>query len=290
MAGASVMGERSFVAAALSSRKAVIGLAIVLLIVAAALLSPWLAPFDPQAQSLADRLLPPLAHSADGALHALGTDQLGRDMLSRLIYGARVSLLVGLGATCLAGIAGVLLGILAGYLGGWVDDLVTRLADVQLALPYILLAIAMLAILGGGLVNIILVLSLSQWVTYARVVRGSVLSIREKDFVLAASALGLGSLTIMRRHILPNILAPVTVIASFAVAQTIVAEAALSFLGLSMPPAIPSWGGMLADGRSYIVFAWWLAALPGLAITITVIGVNLLGDWLRDHLDPRLRL
>jgi peptide/nickel transport system permease protein len=284
------MGERSFVAAALSSRKAVIGLAIVLLIVAAALLSPWLAPFDPQAQSLADRLLPPLAHSADGALHALGTDQLGRDMLSRLIYGARVSLLVGLGATCLAGIAGVLLGILAGYLGGWVDDLVTRLADVQLALPYILLAIAMLAILGGGLVNIILVLSLSQWVTYARVVRGSVLSIREKDFVLAASALGLGSLTIMRRHILPNILAPVTVIASFAVAQTIVAEAALSFLGLSMPPAIPSWGGMLADGRSYIVFAWWLAALPGLAITITVIGVNLLGDWLRDHLDPRLRL
>jgi peptide/nickel transport system permease protein len=279
-----------FFSAMLASRKATIGLAIVLLIVAAALFSPLLSPFDPQAQSLADRLLPPLEHSADGALHLLGTDQLGRDMMSRLIYGARVSLLVGLGATALAGLVGVTLGILAGYLGGWVDDVITRLADVQLALPYILLAIAVLAILGGGLVNIILVLSLTQWVTYTRVVRGSVLSIREKDFVLAAAALGQRPLAIMRRHVLPNIVAPVTVIASFAVAQTIVAEAALSFLGLSVPPSIPSWGGMLADGRSYIIFAWWLAALPGLAITITVIGVNLLGDWLRDHLDPRLQV
>jgi peptide/nickel transport system permease protein len=280
--------ERSFLTALLASRKATVGLAIVLLIVAAALFSAWLAPFDPAAQSLADRLLPPLARSADGARHLLGTDQLGRDMLSRLIYGARISLLVGLGASLLAGLVGVLLGLVAGYLGGWVDDLVTRLADVQLALPYILLAIAILAIAGGGLANIILVLSLTQWVTYTRVVRSAVLAIREKEYVLAAFSLGLHPITIMLRHILPNIIAPVIVIATFAVAQTIVAEAALSFLGLSVPPSIPSWGGMLADGRSYIVFAWWLAAIPGLAITTTVIGVNLLGDWLRDHLDPRL--
>ena len=281
-------GRGGFLAALAASPKAMAGLSLVILIAAAALLSAWLAPFDPQAQSLADRLLPPLAASSDGAWHVLGTDQLGRDIMSRLIYGARVSLSVGLGAALLAGLIGVLLGVAAGYLGGWIDDLVTRLADVQLALPYILLAIAILAILGGGVGKVILVLSLAQWVSYARIVRGSVLSVRELDYVVAAQALGLGPVGIMLRHVLPNVTAPVIVIATFAVAQSIVAEAGLSFLGLGVPPAIPSWGGMLADARSYLVIAWWLAAIPGLAITLTVIGINLLGDWLRDYLDPRL--
>jgi peptide/nickel transport system permease protein len=285
---AEVMAGRGFVASFVASPKAMAGLLLVLAILAAALLSSLLAPFDPQLQSLADRLLPPFSQAGDGSFHLLGTDQLGRDLLSRLVYGARVSLLVGLGATRLAGLVGVLLGLAAGYLGGWVDDLVTRLADVQLALPYILLAIAMLAILGGSLVNIILVLSLAQWVTYTRVVRSGVLSIREREYVLAARALGIAPVMIMLRHILPNVLAPVIVIATFAVAQSIVAEAGLSFLGLGVPPSVPSWGGMLADARSYLVIAWWLAAIPGLAITVTVIGVNLLGDWLRDRFDPRL--
>jgi len=282
------MAGRGFVASFVASPKAMAGLLLVLAILAAALLSSLLAPFDPQLQSLADRLLPPFSQAGDGSFHLLGTDQLGRDLLSRLVYGARVSLLVGLGASLLAGLVGVLLGLAAGYLGGWVDDLVTRLADVQLALPYILLAIAMLAILGGSLVNIILVLSLAQWVTYTRVVRSGVLSIREREYVLAARALGIAPVMIMLRHILPNVLAPVIVIATFAVAQSIVAEAGLSFLGLGVPPSVPSWGGMLADARSYLVIAWWLAAIPGLAITVTVIGVNLLGDWLRDRFDPRL--
>jgi len=285
---AEVMAGRGFVASFVASPKAMAGLLLVLAILAAALLSSLLAPFDPQLQSLADRLLPPFSQAGDGSFHLLGTDQLGRDLLSRLVYGARVSLLVGLGASLLAGLVGVLLGLAAGYLGGWVDDLVTRLADVQLALPYILLAIAMLAILGGSLVNIILVLSLAQWVTYTRVVRSGVLSIREREYVLAARALGIAPVMIMLRHILPNVLAPVIVIATFAVAQSIVAEAGLSFLGLGVPAGIPSWGGMLADARSYLVIAWWLAAIPGLAITVTVIGVNLLGDWLRDRFDPRL--
>jgi peptide/nickel transport system permease protein len=285
---AEVMAGRGFVASFVASPKAMAGLLLVLAILAAALLSSLLAPFDPQLQSLADRLLPPFSQAGDGSFHLLGTDQLGRDLLSRLVYGARVSLLVGLGASLLAGLVGVLLGLAAGYLGGWVDDLVTRLADVQLALPYILLAIAMLAILGGSLVNIILVLSLAQWVTYTRVVRSGVLSIREREYVLAARALGIAPILIMLRHILPNVLAPVIVIATFAVAQSIVAEAGLSFLGLGVPPSVPSWGGMLADARSYLVIAWWLAAIPGLAITVTVIGVNLLGDWLRDRFDPRL--
>jgi peptide/nickel transport system permease protein len=285
---AEVMAGRGFVASFVASPKAMAGLLLVLAILAAALLSSLLAPFDPQLQSLADRLLPPFSQAGDGSFHLLGTDQLGRDLLSRLVYGARVSLLVGLGASLLAGLVGVLLGLAAGYLGGWVDDLVTRLADVQLALPYILLAIAMLAILGGSLVNIILVLSLAQWVTYTRVVRSGVLSIREREYVLAARALGIAPVMIMLRHILPNVLAPVIVIATFAVAQSIVAEAGLGFLGLGVPPSVPSWGGMLADARSYLVIAWWLAAIPGLAITVTVIGVNLLGDWLRDRFDPRL--
>ena len=284
------MERSSFLTEMLRSRKAMFGATVVLLIVLAAVLSPLLAPYDPSAQNLIGRLGRPFTATADGRFHVLGTDQLGRDILSRLIYGARVSLLVGTVASLIAGTIGVTLGLIAGYTGGRTDSAIMRLCDVQLALPYILIAISVLAVLGAGLINIIIVLSLTQWVTYARVVRSGALSVKEKEFVLAARALGFGNIKIMWRYVLPNVFAPVIVIATFSVAQTIVAESALSFLGLSVPPSTPSWGGMLADGRTYLVVAWWLATLPGLAITLTVIGVNLFGDWLRDYLDPKLQL
>jgi peptide/nickel transport system permease protein len=286
-AGADAATTR-FVPALIGSPKALVALGIIAVIVCCAMFSPLIAPDDPNLQSLMARLQPPLSTAADGHLHLLGTDHLGRDLLSRLIYGARISLVVGIGASLVAGSLGVLFGLLAGYFTGWIDDAIMRLCDIQLALPYILLAIALLAIVGPGLVSIIVVLSLTQWVTYARVVRASVLAEKAKPYVMAAHALGLGSGRIMFRHILPNVFAPVIVIATFSVAQTIIAEAALSFLGLGMPASVPSWGKMLADGRTYLVIAWWLTAIPGLVITITVIGVNLFGDWLRDYLDPKL--
>jgi peptide/nickel transport system permease protein len=280
----------AFFRALLASRKAMLGLVIFALIVAGAIFSPLLAPYAPDTQSLSGRLLPPFSHATNGAYHILGTDQLGRDMLSRLIYGARISLLVGVCASLLAGSVGVLLGLLAGYRGGWTDDVVMRCSDVQLALPYILIAITVVAVVGRSLFDIVLILSGAQWVTYARVVRAGVLSVKEQDYVLAARALGFGTSRILARYILPNVFAPVIVIATFAVAQAILAETALSFLGLSVPPSVPSWGGMLAEGRTYLAIAWWLTTIPGMAICLTVIGINLLGDWLRDYLDPRLRL
>jgi peptide/nickel transport system permease protein len=274
----------------LRSPKALFAVLVIVVIVSCALFSPLLAPYDPNLQSLVGRLHRPLSTTADGYFHLFGTDHLGRDVLSRLIYGARISLVVGIGASLVAGAVGVLLGLLAGYFTGWLDDAIMRLCDIQLALPYILLAIALLAIVGSGIINIIIVLSLTQWVTYARVVRASVLTEKARLYVMAAHALGLGSARIMFRHILPNVFAPVIVIATFSVAQTIIAEAALSFLGLGMPASVPSWGKMLADGRTYLVIAWWLTAIPGLVITLTVIGVNLFGDWLRDYLDPKLQV
>jgi peptide/nickel transport system permease protein len=278
-----------FVQAVRASAKACFGIAIVAIVLCCGLFSPLLAPYDPAFQHLSARLLPPLAH-ASGMFHVLGTDQLGRDILSRLIYGARVSILVGVSASVLAGTVGVLLGLVSGYFGGWVDDVIMRLCDVQLALPFVLVAIAVVAVVGSNVFVIVLILSGAQWVTYARVVRSSVLSIKGLDYVLAARTLGFGSARIIFRYILPNVLAPVIVIATFAVAQTMIAEAALSFLGLSVPPSIPSWGGMMAEGRTYLVVAWWLATIPGITISLTVIGVNLFGDWLRDYLDPKLRV
>jgi peptide/nickel transport system permease protein len=280
---------QGFAHAVRASARACFGIAIVGIVLACGLLSPLLAPYDPELQHLSARLLPPLAH-VSGAFHVLGTDQLGRDILSRLIYGARVSILVGVSASLIAGTVGVLLGLVSGYFGGWIDDVIMRLCDVQLALPFVLVAIAVVAAIGSNLFDIVLILSGAQWVTYARVVRSSVLSVKEQDYVLAARTLGFGSSRIIFRYVLPNVLAPVIVIATFAVAQTIIAEAALSFLGLSVPPSIPSWGGMMAEGRTYLVVAWWLATIPGIAISLTVIGVNLFGDWLRDYLDPKLRI
>ena len=267
-------------------------LAIILLlgVTFAAIFGPTIAPRDPNRQDIISRLKEPLQTDRRGqTTFVLGTDGLGRDVLSRLLYGARVSLSVGLIAVLVGGTIGTFLGMIAGYFGGWTDDVVMRLADIQLAFPFILLAIMFLLVLGPGVVNLILVLGIGQWVTYARIARGQTISQREKEYVEAAKALGQRSAGILLTGILPNILAPLIIIASFNVASVILAEAALSFLGLGVPPTVPSWGGMLAESRDELLSGrWWLAVFPGTAIMITVLSFNILGDWLRDLLDPRL--
>lgn len=265
--------------------------ALILLCVAiAAIFGPWISPLDPNRQNIMMRLADPLTEGRRNAFFLLGTDGLGRDVFSRLLYGARVSLLVGICAILVGGTIGVIAGLLAGYFGGWIDDVIMRLGDIQLAFPFILLAIMFLVILGPGVVNIIIVLGVGQWVTYARIVRAQTLSIREKEYVEAARALGDSTFLIIFRTILPNIIAPLTVIASFNVASVILSEASLSFLGLGVPPDVPTWGAMLADSRDQLMAnKWWLAFFPGMAIVLTVLSFNILGDWLRDFLDPRLK-
>ncbi|MFN8058535.1 MAG: ABC transporter permease [Vicinamibacterales bacterium] len=274
----------------LAARWPLLALSILGVVSVVAALGPWLAPFDPNRQSIVSRLAEPMTASPLGGFHWLGSDVLGRDVLSRLLYGARVSLLVGLAAITVGGAIGVLAGLTAGFLGGWVDDVTMRVADMQLAFPFILLAIMFLVVLGPGVGNLILVLGIGQWVTYARIVRAETLSLREKEFVEAARALGDSTIVILFRTILPNIVAPLTVIASFNVASVILTEAALSFLGLGVPPSVPTWGSMLAESRDTLLAnKWWLAVFPGLAIMLTVLSFNIMGDWLRDVLDPRLR-
>ncbi len=271
------------------SKAALISVVILTLVVIAALAAPWVAPNDPFALRLVQRLRPPGFTTASGATFWFGTDALGRDVLSRLIYGARVSLVVGLSAVLISGTVGLLLGLVSGFFGGVVDDVIMRIADIQLSFPTILLALTIMAVLGSGLDKLILVLGLTGWVQYGRIVRGQVLSIKEDEFVLAARATGERRWRILFQHILPNIWSPIIVVASFSVASNIVAEASLSFLGVGVPPSVPSWGTMLADGRQYIGVADWLTIPAGLAISLTVLSINILGDWTRDFLDPRLK-
>ena len=274
----------------IEARWPVLALVILLATAIAAAFGPALAPFDPNRQNLILRLADPMSSGPDGSVFWLGSDVLGRDVLTRLLYGARVSLLVGIAAIAVGGTIGIVAGLLSGYFGGWVDDVIMRLGDIQLAFPFILLAIMFLVVLGSGIWNLILVLGVGQWVTYARIVRADTLSLREKEFVEAARALGDSTTSIIFRTILPNILAPLTVIASFNVASVILSAAALSFLGLGVPPSVPTWGSMLAESRDTLVAnKWWLAVFPGVAIVLTVLSFNILGDWLRDFLDPRLR-
>ncbi len=263
---------------------AAVGLAILIAAAILALGAPGIAPHDPAAVSLGDRLRPPLSPD-----HVLGTDALGQDVLSRVIYGARVSLLVGFAAVAISGTLGTLLGVLAGFRGGWIDDVLMRIAEIQLAFPTIILYVAVMAVLGPGLEKIIAVIGVVSWVQYARVERGMALSIKQLEYVEAARALGARDWSIMLRHVLPNTFGPLIVVASFGLASTIVTEASLSFLGLGVPPSVPSWGSMLSDGRDYLRSGWWVATFPGIALTLTVLAVNLLGDWLRDELDPLLR-
>jgi len=271
-------------------RTALFGMLVVLGVILAAVLAPLFAPFDPLEQDIGQRLREPGWQDAQGRVHVLGTDHLGRDILSRIVYGSRIALLVGLAAVLISGILGMVIGLVAGYFGGRVDDFLMRLADVQLAFPFILLAIAVIGVLGPSLRNIIIVIGVSSWVVYARVVRGEVLSIREREYVQAAVALGSRHGRVLRQHVLPNTLTPWLVVATLDMARVIVIESALSFLGLGVQPPTPTWGGMLADGRVYLSTAWWLATFPGLAILVTVLGINLFGDGLRDTLDPRLKV
>jgi peptide/nickel transport system permease protein len=273
-----------------TSRWALVGMLILFIVTFVAIFGPQLAPFDPNRQNIMMRLLEPGEAGAGDLTYWLGSDQLGRDVFSRLLYGARVSLLVGVAAIAVGGTIGIIAGLVSGYYGGWIDDVIMRLGDIQLAFPFILLAIMFLVVLGPGLVNIILVLGIGQWITYARIVRAQTLSLREKEYVEAARAMGDSTFSILFRTILPNIIAPLTVIASFNVAGVILSEAALSFLGLGVPPDVPTWGSMLSESRDHLLSnKWWMSLFPGLAIIFTVLAFNSIGEWLRDFLDPRLK-
>jgi peptide/nickel transport system permease protein len=293
LAPARPLAEREWVhllARLVRRRTALFGMLVVAIVLLAAIFAPIVSPFDPLAQDIGQRLKEPGWQDAQGRVHPLGTDHLGRDILARIIYGSRIALLVGLAAVLISGVIGMAIGLVAGYFRGKVDDVLMRLADVQLAFPFILLAIAVIGVLGPNLRNIIVVIGVSSWVVYARVVRGEVLSIREREFVQAAIALGSRDGRILVRHVLPNAFTPWLVVATLDMARVIVIESALSFLGLGVQPPTPTWGGMLADGRVYLSTAWWLATFPGLAILVTVLGINLFGDGLRDTLDPRLKV
>jgi peptide/nickel transport system permease protein len=266
-----------------------IGAAIVGLVVLASVAAPLLATTDPIEQDLSAALKPPF-WLADGSLaHPLGTDHLGRDVYSRLVYGAQVSLTISVLAALLGAVVGVAAGLAAGYLGGRVDMVIMRVVDLNLAFPLILLALAVVALLGASLRNLVIVMAITTWMIYARVVRGVSLTLREQEFIQAVRALGARDARIVVRHILPNVAAPILVIWTLEVARVILMESALSFLGLGVPPPTPTWGRMLAEGRDYLTMAGWIAVFPGLAIMVTVLGINFLGDGLRDLLDPRLR-
>ena len=267
--------------------------ALTALCLGGALFAPWIAPHDPfdsATLNLSDGFTPPAWSEKGTTKYLLGTDDQGRDILSAVLYGSRVSLLVGFASVLFSMVLGVTLGLISGYAGGRVDSFIMRIADVQLSFPFILLAMTINAIVGLGLQNIILSLSAAGWVVYARVVRGEVLSVKQREFVQAASALGIGRTRLILRHILPNVAPSIIVVASLQFSQFIVAEAAISFLGFGVQPPTPAWGSMLSESRDFLYIAWWLAAFPGAALALTALGVNLLGDWLRDTLDPKLRV
>lgn len=272
------------------SPQALLGLFVVIVVILAAILAPVIAPRSPTDQELVSRLSgPTMGNPFTGDAYLLGTDHLGRDILSRVIYGARVSLFVAVLGVSISATIGVLFGLVAGYFTGFISTVIMRLTDIVLSIPFLVLAIAVVAVLGPSLLNLILVLGFTRWVRYTRVTFAQTLALRESEFVEASRALGQSGERLLFQHIFPNTVAPIIVIATLEMGLMIIFEAALSFLGLGVQPPTPSWGSMLADGRNYVVTAWWLGVFPGLAITITVLAVNLLGDWARDMLDPRMR-
>jgi peptide/nickel transport system permease protein len=268
-------------------RGAILGVLLVLAWLAVGLVGPAVIPGDPNRQELADALRPPVWLEGGVREQPLGTDHLGRDILVRIVYGARTSMLVGISAVALAAVAGALAGLFAAEWGGAVDEVLMRMADIQLSIPFILLAITVLALLGGSMGSMVLVLVLAGWVIYARVLRSELLYLREVEFVQGARALGASRPRVVFRHLLPNTAGMVVVVATLELANVIILEAALSFLGVGIGPPEVSWGTMLADGRDYLTTEWWIATLPGVAIAVTILGVNLVGDWVRDVLDPR---
>jgi peptide/nickel transport system permease protein len=267
-----------------------IPITILAVIALTAIFADVLAPHNPEVGSLTARFRPPFWQAGGSMDHVFGTDQLGRDVLSRLIFGARVSMVVGFTAVIFAGVIGTALGILAGYIGGWVDQVIMRVTDAWLALPALTFAIFLAAIVGPSMWNIVIILGAVYWTRYARVVRGEVLSLKEREFVRLAVVAGCSKLTIMRRHILPNVVNSAIVLATLMLGVVIVTEASLSFLGVGVPPPQPAWGLMLSDGKQGLMVGyWWLTVLPGCCIMLMVLSANLLGDWLRVKLDPQLR-
>lgn len=263
--------------------------AVILFVICMAVLAPLLSPHAPTVQDLERRLLPPSLLPGGDAAHPLGTDHLGRDLWSRLCYGSRISVIVAVASVAGSGALGVLLGLISGYFGGFSETAVMGLVDAMLALPFVLLAVAIVTVMGAGLLNTVMVLIITGWAVYARVVRSIVLSLKERDFVLAARSVGASGVRIVFRHIFPNTVGPIVVILALQVGEMIIAEAALSFLGLGIQPPTASWGNMISDGRAYITRAWWLVTLPGVAITVSVVSINFFADWLRRKLDPRFR-
>jgi len=266
-----------------------IPLVIVLLLVLCGLFAPLLAPHSPVEGSLGERLVPPIGMEGSKANHLLGTDRLGRDTLSRLLYGARISVSVSVVGIALTGALGSLVGLLAGFFGGWVDTILMRIVDISLSLPGILIAVLLSVVFEPSFTNVIIVVVFLLWPSYARLVRGETLGLKQQEFVSLARIAGCSDFTIMFRHIVPNLLPSILVLATLHVGYVIVLEAALSFLGVGIPPPTPSWGVMVADGRGLIEQAWWVSILPGVAILVTVLSLNILGDWVRDRLDPKLR-
>jgi peptide/nickel transport system permease protein len=265
-------------------------LGFLLLVVVVAIFAPLIAPYPENAQDLAAGLQPPVwAHGGTSA-HLLGTDQLGEDVLSQIIYGTRATLIVGLAATLLAGLLGTMFGLIAGYFGGVRDQFFMRLADMQLAFPAILLAMVLVAVIGPSVPFLIVVLGITGWVSYARVVRAEVARLRTMEFVTAARSMGVRDLTIIRRHLLPNVMASLATIGTLQVASIIIIAASLSYLGLGLPPSVPSWGAMIQAGQIYLRTAWWIAVFPGIALVLTTIAINLAGDLLRDIADPKAYL
>ncbi len=264
--------------------------AILLLIVVTTALAPWVAPHDPLAVDIRHRLVPPQWMDGGTSEHLLGTDQVGRDLLARMIYGGRVSLVVGVGAVLISATIGVLLGLGAGYFGGRTDWTIMTGINVMLTFPFVLLALAVIAVLGPSLTNMIIVLGVAGWPIYARVIRAETMAIVERDFVLAGRALGMSHTRIVFRQIMPNLVSVIVVIATLQVAQVIILESFLSFLGLGIQPPTPAWGNMLGEGRVYMLNSWWIATFPGLAIFVTTLVINLIGNAIRDWLDPHLKL
>ena len=265
----------------------IIASVVLLMIIGLAIAAPLFAPYDPLKQNLRSRLTPPSWMEGGKPEYILGTDQLGRDILSRIIYGTRVSCIVGLAVVMVSGVLGVVLGIISGFYEGWFSNIVMRLCDLQSALPFTLMAILIMSVMGAGLVNVIFALSITGWMGYARLIRGQTLQVKQFEFVKASKLLGAKDIHLMFKQILPNVITHAIILAAFSVAQTMITEAGLTFLGLGVEPSIPSWGGMLSDGRAYMETGWWITVIPGLCIMITVMAVNTIGQWAREIFDPR---
>lgn len=278
-----VLGLRSLV----RSKLGLPGLVIVLISCLTALFAPFIAPHDPAQINTAHMFLPPAWMDGGMKEYILGTDNLGRDVLSRVIYGTRISLIVGIMAVVVSGAIGLFLGLIAGYYGGFIDNVLMRVVDAFLAIPNILFMLVILGVLGPSLLTLIIVLGVTNWIIYARMIRGEVLSIKERDYVIASKSIGTKNMQIIFKHVLPNVFSSFIVISTLSVATTIILEASLSFLGLGVQPPTVSWGGMLSEGRDHLATSWWIATFPGVAITMTVLGIIFMGDWLRDLLDPR---